>query len=469
MNTVASNLKTAIDNHASYEATVSGSTITVTDGAGAATITVTAKSFLPAGAIAGSTTEAGRTVNLSGMGVVADRVYRITIDSAVFSYTAQAGNTLQDVATQLKNLIDAHATYGASLRSVTISQSWTAVLNELDSRIEAGEPVTGTPTAGSYKLSLEANVANTPFTVDSVGVTSATAVTSSGSTATVKAAAGVAQQNVIDYGDFALQTSDAFTIVLDGTAITVSAGTKEVAVQTTPTAAAAGVAQVSHLTYITLNSAYAYTAIVGQNYYEARVGSVVNGTTVVATWDSILEALRFQIAAGESAVTVSADVANHRIVLTAKAVNTPFDVLGSEVRDYFMCKTWSGLLSDLQSALENVIAGTAEKTTNAGASSKQVSELTFDNDPIKTGYCYTVTVDFRDYTATVGQSGVTADWSSILGKLVSLIAADGNADVTAVSDAANRKLIVTAKEVNPDRHRQRPQYAVHHRRRHGDP
>ncbi len=328
MDTVATNLKSSIDAHANYAAKVSGSVITVTDGAGTAAITVSAGSWLPAdGTSVGSTTEAGRTVNLSGLSVVVGRGYRVSIGSDVYTYTAQSGNSLQDIATQLKTAISAK--YAATLRSSTLGQDWTAVLNELDWQIEAGEAITGTPAAASYKLSLQANVANTPFTVDAVGVTSASAVTNNGTTPTVMAASGVAQQNIIDFGSFTLQTGDAFTVVLDGKPIVVSTATKEVDAQvTTVTPAASDKAQVTRLTYFTLGSGYAYTAIIGQNYYEARVGSVVNGSTVEATWESILEALRFQIAAGESTLTVTAEADNKRLVLTANENNKPFDVRG---------------------------------------------------------------------------------------------------------------------------------------------
>jgi hypothetical protein len=112
-----------------------------------------------------------------------------------------------------------------------------------------------------------------------------------------------------------------------------------------------------------------------------------------------------------------------------------------------MCKTWSQLLTDLETAMENVDAGTSVQTASANASTKQVTELVYDNDTIKTGYRYTVMVDFREYTATVGQSGVTDTWSSILGNLASLSMPTAS-HRTAVSDAAHYKLVLTAKNVN---------------------
>ncbi|MFA7060380.1 MAG: hypothetical protein WC156_06130, partial [Pedobacter sp.] len=425
-------------------------TITITSNAGIVPIVVSGLYLVPISAldqvVVGNTTEAGRTINLSSLTAVDGGIYTINIGGVVKTYTALAGNTLANIADGLKTAIGATAT----VYSQTVGNAWNSavsVLTGLDYLIEAGEAVTGTPTAGSYSLSLQANVADTPFTVGVVGVTSATVVTKNGSIPTVKAAAGVAQQSVIDFGNFSMPVGAVFTVVMDALPITVaSVTTQEVAVQSTPTAAAPGVAQKTYLTYLVLDSTNIYTAMVGDNPYTVNVGKVVNGVTVTTSWATILEALRFNVSAGEPELTVTVDEGNKRLVLTAKTTNSSFTATGSEV--HILAKTWSAQLADLKSALENIPSGTNEQTARADVDTKQISELTFDNDPIATGYSYTVTVGATDYTATVGVAGVSADWSSILGKIVSMITADGSAVVTAAADANNFKLTLTAKVVN---------------------
>ena len=445
---IVTHLATAI-NGTTYTASAGGTTtITISSGAADKTITVNGTQLVPvtgAGQVViGDTTEAGRSINLSGLAAVNGGIYKVTIGGTSYTYTAGSGATLTSIATGLASSIG--AAYTATVHSATVTLDWSSVLTELKGRIEAGEAVTGTVTPATYDLSLQANVANTSFTVDGVGVTSSTSVLNSGSNPTVTAASNVAQKSQVAFGNLSLSPNSnvfqTFTVALDGTSVVVSSGTQEtLSVGTTQTAASATDAQVSYLTYVTLSTSYSYTVTVGNNTYTAR-------STSTTDWTPLLTALQSQISTYETAVTATIDVANKRIVLTAKTVNTAFTASGSEIHATFVAKTWDTVLNDLKKGLETMPAATSTQTVAAATSTAQVSELIYDVGGIATGYTYSLSVNATVYTVTVGQGGVTASLSSILNTFVSLIAADSSKVVVAVADAATNKLTLTALSNN---------------------
>jgi hypothetical protein len=176
---------------------------------------------------------------------------------------------------------------------------------------------------------------------------------------------------------------------------------------------------------------------------------VAQSATVSAEWTGtsgktgVLDLLKTRIDADN---LVTAVVSGSTLRLTAKAVNTPFSV------GAVYASATSALLGD-----------PGVPTVQAGTSATQVSRIVFADDTVAgddfslvTGLSFTVNMGLRSYTATIGQAGVTAQWSSILSSLASQIQTGENAAVdagyaaaTALQPFSATKLTVTSDAARP--------------------
>jgi hypothetical protein len=152
---IASGLAGQIDAHGSYAASPSGNLITVSDGAGISAIALS--SVGPVNGIEGvsigaTTTGSLRTIDLSSLDAVNGATYTVRIAGTAYSYTADGSATRQEIANGLVAAIS--SAHSPVARVVTVAQTWDAVLAELDTRIEAGEPVTVAADATNRKLTL---------------------------------------------------------------------------------------------------------------------------------------------------------------------------------------------------------------------------------------------------------------------------------------------------------------------------
>ncbi len=157
--------------------------------------------------------------------------------------------------------------YEAAVDGTPVAASKLAVLNKLKSLIDAGEAITATVDEANFKLTLTADVVNTPFTINSVSVTqSNTSTVTNGATATPPQNAGtsVKQVSTLSFGG-AVKADYDYKVIVNGTT---------------------------------------YTA---------------NGTT----WNTVLNSLKTPIDAGVTSAVVS-DLTNGGLTLTADTANTPF-------------------------------------------------------------------------------------------------------------------------------------------------
>ncbi|QJW84641.1 hypothetical protein HK414_15970 [Ramlibacter terrae] len=203
--------------------TSSGTTITITAGAGLKAITATVRNAvaLPTpGEVMVSSVGTGKpTISLNGLAPVAGATYVVRIGSDTFTSDKA---TLTEIATDLRDKIHAHGTYNAdAVRFVSLAQSWDAILGELEARIELGEAIevvrtvtpTGSPTLA--KLTLTGDVANVAFTVGKVVVRGDDVVQQSGNQPQRAASSTVRQQSVIEF-EAGLPANVSYTVVIDG-------------------------------------------------------------------------------------------------------------------------------------------------------------------------------------------------------------------------------------------------------------
>jgi hypothetical protein len=92
---------------------------------------------------------------------------RVQISDVVFSPAADVPVT---IGYSYAVSVNGHV-YTATVDGTTVTATALSVLNRLKSLIDAGEPITASVDAVGFKLTLTADVVNTPFTIDSVTVT----------------------------------------------------------------------------------------------------------------------------------------------------------------------------------------------------------------------------------------------------------------------------------------------------------
>ena len=396
---IASGLAAKINASASYAASVDAAApnvVKITSGAGTAAISVAA--YAPqAGAYnlsISSTTRAGLTLNLSDLPVTNSARYTVTVGATRFVYTADNTATLAEISAGLVAKLDADPTYAASYTSVTVNKVWASVMTALGDRIAAGENISiGSDTEDGplRKLTLNAQTVNTPFTVNAVGVTLAAAVTADGSEPQVVAASGVKQQSVVDFDSVTFGAGTIMTVMVNGKVYSVSTADRV-------TTAASGDTPAS-------------TAVVNK------------------TWSAVLAELATAIEAG-GAVTVTIDDSAHSLTLLGKTDGTAFTVDAA-----------------LVVAKADVVQNGSVPTTAAGVYRPQVSDIRFDSFTLQNGHSFTVTVGSATYVVTVGQDGVTADWSSVYAAFKADIEADGAVVVSGAGNAT-RDLVLTGKVNN---------------------
>ncbi len=459
-----------------------------------------------------------RPVVLSGIKVDAAATYTLTIGDNNVSFTAEAGYSAFQRATQLATLLNSGYgnTYttrvdgdvlwissGADVSTITLTSS-----NAQDTlSVES-------PDVAARRLTLVADAVNTGFVVNGAAITPLARLAAMPINTTQLASASAAQ--VTDVGFAGTPAADVlYTVVVGGKAYNARVGlnlglaftaglvaqdsislriTDEAGVALTNatdrlwlsnvrvTPSGLALPRVLDLTGLPVAAGYVYTVTAGdsvgtftavagstaQNVLTALAAdinsaSAISGVTVVAqsatvsaAWigtsgaTGVLDLLKTRLEADN---LVNAVASGSTLTLTAKAVNTAFSV------------------GAVYASATGALVGDAGKPqVTAGASATQVSRIVFANDAVAgddfelvTGMSFAVTMGLRSYSATIGQASVTADWSSILSKLASLIETGENLAVdagyaaatalqpfaapklTVTSDVATRSLTITAR------------------------
>ena len=355
LDNIATALAAKIEAHASYAASASTTVVTISDGAGTATLSVSGFSpYVGADKITlTKTTEAGVTANLTGAPLVNNGQYVVTIGASQFVYVADGTATLAEIGAGLAAAVNPHATYDATYAATTVTKTWASVLTTLAARIEAGEAITVNADATNVALSkmvLTAVANNTAFSIDAVAASLVASVTIDGTEPLVAAASGVAQQNLIDFGAVTFQEGRSVVVLVNG---------------------------VQH-------SALTVSKVVAGN-----------GTTTypVRTWTQVLTELKTSIEL-DGKITVTIDATNQALTLLAKTANVAFSVDAAFI-----------------STKADVLGAPNTPTTRAGVSQAQVNTIDYAALTILDGHAFDVSVNGNLYSVTAGKNGVTASWS----------------------------------------------------------
>ncbi len=360
-----------------------------------------------------------------------------------------------------------------------IANSWSAILGEFESLIEAGQTgLTVTVEAANQRLVLTANANDTPFTVDLV-TRSLTAQVVTESVSTTAATANAPETDVITFLPTTVAQGYIYTVTLDGVAYRVTAGdpnTDASTVDATWTGVLNGLAtkinagildqdldRTIGFTFTPANStsytltlgddisytvttdasatadelAQAFLDALGTDYGAQASGSVLTLTTGAGGADITLSgtgaagATINAKATAQSAVTATYDTATRKLTLTGK---TNGQSLG-------------GVSAEVKTTGSDVTRDGSGPTQAAGVRQPQISKVVLSDRTPEDASTYTVTIDGDDYTVTVGQDGVDATTGSVLAGLASVINA-ADIGINATQDANTRTLTLTATADN---------------------
>ncbi|MBV5302876.1 MAG: hypothetical protein JZU70_01540, partial [Chlorobium sp.] len=452
---VATALATEINKISPYKATASNGVITITDGAGSATITVSAKSWLPVSGLnrvtIANTTEvpAACVINLSNLTAFSGGKYSVKIGTnSPITYTADANATLTEITNRLAALITNATAINRTGASV-VANSWAGILGALKTDIEAGEAVSVAvdnssidATHANHKLTLTANTTNVPFTIDGAFITPlSTTIANMGDIPVVVADGTHAQQSVVQFAEATPSTSNVYSVVIDGKAYSLQVGnndfltvtganTANIGLMVFDTTANANAFRASapallstngkrmvSFTGVSVVSGATYVLVVGNEYfsYDADAGDTIqkvvtglkvaitaNTTTVVdatassvtvnaADWPSLLNAFKTLIEA-DGKLTVDTSSTDKTLTLTSKTNNTAFTVNAVAVTPKTTC-----------------VVDPVLPITPAGVLAAQISKITFAEATtanggggytLENGLVYTVQIDFDTATST---------------------------------------------------------------------
>jgi hypothetical protein len=408
------------------------------------------------------------------------------------------------------------ATSGANITNATVASA------RFHTVIESTE-------MAARRMLFDAEVANVAFTVNGATVSALSAITSSGQTPTTLAASEVSQVSTVDFAGTVSSTAR-YTVVVDGKPYTVRAGDNHYLsisgasnqrisidvedangepvvtdsvltwlsnIRTTasgtnlprtldlsgmPTLAVDSVVKLTVgnqelrmiITSATLAESDVTEAIVVnfKSQINATTGtsglSATSAKVVVslagddtADWTSLLSGLESLIeqdpTSGSPKLAATYNAADQKLILTATAANTPFSLDGAYVD--------SAVLSG-DPAVPAVLSGTNAAQVSVVEFADLDTDSVLAGKQLDSGHSFFLTLGDQRYAATIGQSGVTGDWASILNSLAGQINTDYNAHVqtlinaatvaqpyagtkiTAAVDAANRRLTLTAQSQN---------------------
>jgi hypothetical protein len=459
-----------------------------------------------------------RPVNLNGIIATDVATYTLNIGSDTVSFTAEAGMSGGSRVSGLASALVTkyNTTYGLRIDDnvlwITSGAEGSSI--SLSSTNVADELFVESAAVAARRLTLVADAANTAFVVNGAAITPMAALAAQPIHTTQVASGSLKQITDVGFaGD--VSANMLYTVVLNGKAYTVRTGDNlglkftgsDLGAQDTisltiadeagvaivnadhrlwlsnvqATPAGLGLPRVLNLSGLPVAAGYVYTVTVGgvtgdftavaastaQNVLDGLVASMnlsLAGTnitaaglsaTVAASWTGVLGALNTLIAA-DGQVTA----ANSATALTLGGVsnNVPFVV------NAVYATPSTGLAGDPGLPL-----------VQAGFSTAQVSKLIFADDTVAAddfqlanGFTFAVSMGSRSYSVSIGQGGVTANWTSVLSTLASLIQSGENAAVdagyaaaalpgaqpyagtklTVTSDAAVRSITLTAQTQN---------------------
>ena len=450
-----------IDASASLVATWNGSTIIVSSGAGASTISVAASSSLGQLTISqGSKVGAPTVIDLSDVVVVPGSLYTLTAGSHTAQVTAVGGDTAQTLAGKLETALDlAAASNLSTARTITVADTWAAVLGEIERQIEAGEVMTVTVDATARKLTLSSTSSSDSFTVDAVGVDTAERMSSLGSNPTVAASSGVKQVSELGLaGGVTVATGDKYTLVLTDAAgqvrsYQVAADHRVTTPVEQPTATTTQATSSSSVQIDTLD--FGATPDLGATYRVGLLSVVTDTSAGSVTVTQFSHAVQ---------VTSALDTNNNSTVEIGEVLTALANKINAQSGRFVTASQANGklVLTGTENDREFLSTLSAMPAVFAGEGTRSL-DVTFDNFTLSPGQKINLTLGWTYGNTKPGatasytvQNGDT--WTSVLAGLKTSIEAltfnnvqpfaiPGNSTSPITVDVASRKLTITPSDM----------------------
>jgi hypothetical protein len=301
---------------------------------------------------------------------VAGRGYLVIVDGKRYNATASGTSwtqVLSDLETAIEAGVGGNVTYNATAQTLTLStgtitfaavaptKTWTEMLSEMETALEATNLVTVVGDNTLRTLTLTGASNNVDFSIDAVAFSQISSVTDDGASPTTAAGTSIKQVSTIQFNE--------------------------------------SVAPVI---------GYTYAVTVNSHIYDI----LVDGTDVLAQWHTadnkgVLDKLAAEIDAGE-AITGTVDAANRKLTLTADAFNTAFTVSDAGVT---------------LSAASEIAGAAAKKSLQAAvAGGVQTSSLDFGSTVHSDTLKYTVNIGGVAFTTT-SETSLANALASLAGKI----------------------------------------------------